>query len=291
MFAAVLAVGISSAAFADDKVRGIITGRGADGTFTVETDDLSNIVVAIDDTTKVRRTDGLRTRKMSSSVLIPGLRVELHGTYDTPSHFAAKRVIFTRGDLKTARAIEGGIAATDQRSASNQQRLDQQGQALQQQGQTLEQQKQQLQLHKAQIAATSGALERTNARIANLDNYNVISAVTVYFANGKATIEPKYRTELEKLAAQAKDVDGYLIQVQGYASKVGGEAFNQQLSMKRADEVTSLLQQHGIILSNVVVPAAMGTTDQVASNKTAKGQAENRRAVVSLLQNKGISGK
>jgi hypothetical protein len=41
----------------------------------------------------------------------------------------------------------------------------------------------------------------------------------------------------------------------------------------------------------MVVPAAMGITDQVASNKTAKGQAANRRAVVTLLQSKGGAGR
>ena len=94
---------------------------------------------------------------------------------------------------------------------------------------------------------------------------------------------------MEQLAAQAKGVRGYMIQIQGYASAVGPSALNQKLSMQRADAVTSVLQQAGVPPPNIVVPAAMGTTDQVASNKTAQGQAENRRTVVTLLQNKGIS--
>ena len=32
----------------------------------------------------------------------------------------------------------------------------------------------------------------------------------------------------------------------------------------------------------------MGTSDQVGNNTTRKGQAENRRVVVTILQNKGI---
>jgi outer membrane protein OmpA-like peptidoglycan-associated protein len=38
------------------------------------------------------------------------------------------------------------------------------------------------------------------------------------------------------------------------------------------------------------VPAAMGVSDQVASNSTRDGQAQNRRAVVRVLQNRGITG-
>jgi outer membrane protein OmpA-like peptidoglycan-associated protein len=35
----------------------------------------------------------------------------------------------------------------------------------------------------------------------------------------------------------------------------------------------------------------MGVIEQVAPNQTEKGQARNRRAVVTLLQNNGIAGK
>ena len=79
-----------------------------------------------------------------------------------------------------------------------------------------------------------------------------------------------------------------MIQVQGYASAVGPNALNQKLSLQRAAAVTSALQQDGVPPMKLVVPAAMGITDQVATNKTEKGQAENRRTVVTLLQNKGI---
>jgi outer membrane protein OmpA-like peptidoglycan-associated protein len=34
----------------------------------------------------------------------------------------------------------------------------------------------------------------------------------------------------------------------------------------------------------------MGTSNQVAPDNTAEGQAENRRVVVRVLQNKGIAG-
>jgi flagellar motor protein MotB len=37
-------------------------------------------------------------------------------------------------------------------------------------------------------------------------------------------------------------------------------------------------------------PAAMGENRQVGNDKTAEGQAENRRVVVRVLQNKAIAG-
>jgi outer membrane protein OmpA-like peptidoglycan-associated protein len=40
----------------------------------------------------------------------------------------------------------------------------------------------------------------------------------------------------------------------------------------------------------MLLPAALGVSDQIATNTTKNGQAENRRTVVRLLQNRGITG-
>jgi outer membrane protein OmpA-like peptidoglycan-associated protein len=40
----------------------------------------------------------------------------------------------------------------------------------------------------------------------------------------------------------------------------------------------------------MLAPGAMGEAHQIGDDKTEKGQAENRRVVVRLLQNKGIAG-
>ena len=93
------------------------------------------------------------------------------------------------------------------------------------------------------------------------------------------------------MAEKAKTITGYMIQVKGYASSVGSVALNQKLSEDRANNVaTILLQQGHIPLTNMLAPGAMGESRQVGSDKTAEGQAENRRVVVRVLQNKGIAG-
>jgi OmpA-OmpF porin, OOP family len=68
-------------------------------------------------------------------------------------------------------------------------------------------------------------------------------------------------------------------------------ALNQELSQKRADAVSSILLQQGKIpLTNMLAPGAMGESDQVAGNNKDDSQAENRRVVVQVLQNKAIAG-
>jgi outer membrane protein OmpA-like peptidoglycan-associated protein len=86
-------------------------------------------------------------------------------------------------------------------------------------------------------------------------------------------------------------IKGYMIQVKGYASKVGSRALNQRLSAERSRNVTNFLEQDGNIpLTNILSPGAMGTSVEVAPDTTVEGQAENRRVVVMILQNKGIAG-
>jgi len=282
---------LSSTALADDHFRGIVTGRGNDGTITVQTDDARTISVALADATKIRRTFGMREIRMSSATLTPGLRVHVHGRFDGEDRVIADRVTFSTSSLKTARAIAAGVAPTDERSLANQQHIDEQTRAIRQQGAALEAQKALLAANTERALATTGALDTTNARIANLDNYQVISTVTVYFENGKASVPSKYHAELQELAERAKSIDGGLVQVQGFASAIGKAESNQELSRQRAEAVTAILQQSGVAPTSVVVPAAMGTSQQVAANTTRKGQAENRRAIVTLMQNKGIAIK
>jgi hypothetical protein len=59
----------------------------------------------------------------------------------------------------------------------------------------------------------------------------------------------------------------------------------------RANNVTRFLQQEGRIpLTNMLAPGAMGESRQVGTDKTAEGEAQNRRVVVRVRQNKGIAG-
>ena len=152
-------------------------------------------------------------------------------------------------------------------------------------------QQQQQAAAQAKIAANKAAIAAANKRFGELGEYNILGEVTVLFANGKVAVEPQYKPQLLDLAKKAKTVDAYVIQVKGYASAVGSAALNQKLSTERADNVTDFLeQQGGIPLTNILAPGAMGTSRQVAPDTTAEGQADNRRVVVRILQNKGIAG-
>jgi OOP family OmpA-OmpF porin len=81
----------------------------------------------------------------------------------------------------------------------------------------------------------------------------------VYFDNGKLKVDPKYNSQLLALAGKAKTIEGYMIEVKGYASSSGSAALNQRLSEDRANGVTNVLIQQGHIPpTRMLVPGAMG---------------------------------
>jgi len=255
---AVLVCSWAAPAGADDHIRGVITGRGDGGAVFVQTDS-GRLLVTLSDATKVERLDGIRPVNVSSAELIPGLRVRVEGEYQTARTFIAQKVTFTKEDFRTAVAIQSGVMPTGE--------------------------------HGQQIATDRGQIVDTNARVSSLDDFTPVRSITVSFDNGKFTVSKDQKAQLQQMAKDARSLSGFMIQIAAYASAVGSEPDNQRLSMERANAVTAILQQSGVPLANVIVPAAMGISEQAAPSTTSKEQAQNRRAVVTLLQNKGIVGQ
>jgi len=275
------------------KVGGLIKARNGD-TMVLQTSNSPNLPVLLTDNTNVGQVQGVfkaRRKEMSMAALIPGLAVKVEGTYDDQHQLVAKSVSFKGNDLEDAEKIETGMHETKVQVQQNKEVLEKQNAALKAQNEALQQQQTQLTEHQAKIAANKAAVDAAIARFGQLDDYYIFDEVTVYFANGKTNVDPKYNPQLLALSDKAKTINGYMIEVKGYASSVGSVALNQQLSEDRADAVTNILVQQGHIpLTRMLAPGAMGETHQVGNDKTADGQAENRRVVIRALQNKGIAG-
>jgi OOP family OmpA-OmpF porin len=287
----VLACGLAAAQSA--QLQGLITGRSG-ATMTVQSDTAGNVVVVLTSATQVEEAEGLfhaRKKQMAMTALIPGLPVQVQGSYNAQNQLVADTVKFKGSSLNNAEDIQAGLAPTEAQTKANQQQVQQTEEQLKQQQAALAQQQAQLTEEQQKIAANKAAIAAANKRFGELADYNILGEVTVYFANGSVAIDPEYKPQLQKLAKQAMTINAYIIQVQGYASAVGSAALNQKLSSERAANVLDFLeQQGGIPLTNVLAPGAMGTADQVAPDSTAEGQAANRRVVVRILQNKGIAG-
>jgi outer membrane protein OmpA-like peptidoglycan-associated protein len=275
------------------KVEGLVKARNGD-TMIVQTSSSPDVTVLLTDSTQVGQVQGVfkaRRKQMSMAALIPGLAVKVEGTYNQQNQLVAQSVAFKGNDLEDAEKIAAGMHETKVQVQQNQAELEKQNAELKAQNEALQQQQAQLTEHQAKIAANKAAVDAAIARFGQLDDYYIFDEVTVYFDNGKVKVDPKYNPQLLTLADKAKTIDGYMIEVKGYASAVGSVTLNQRLSEDRADAVTNILVQQGhISLTRMLAPGAMGESHQVGNDKTAEGQAENRRVVVRVLQNKGIAG-
>ncbi len=289
-----------AAAVAQSSVQGVINGRSG-ATMTLQIAGSPNLTVVLTDSTDVGELEGMlkaRSKQMPMTALIPGLPVQVSGSYNAQGQLVADKVRFKGNDLKAAMDAQAGLQPTMQKVAANTQAIQQsdaeiaaQQAAMQKQAAALAAQQAQLTAEQQKVAANKAAIAAANKRFGELGDYNILGETTVLFGNGQTSVAPQYITQLVQLAQQAKTINAYIVQVQGYASAVGSAALNQKLSSERAANVTAILQQQGQVpLTNMLAPGAMGTSSQVDSDATAEGQAENRRVVVRILQNKGIAG-
>ena len=275
------------------SVQGVINGRSG-ATMTLQTADTPKLVVLLTPTTEVDEVEGMlkaRKKQMAMTSLIPGLPVQVQGTTNDQGQLVATSVKFKGNDLKAAMDAQAGLQPTVAAQQADQAKIAQNEQALAAQQAALAAQQAQISEADQKIAANKAAIAAANKRFGELGDYNILGEVTVLFGNGQTTVETQYKPQLSKLAEQALTVTGYVIQVKGYASAVGSAELNQRLSVERANAVSQYLEQDANVpLTNMLAPGAMGTADQVAPDKTVEGQAQNRRVVVMILQNKGIAG-
>jgi outer membrane protein OmpA-like peptidoglycan-associated protein len=271
---------LSTAALAQTvKVQGMIKARSG-ATMTVRTKDSADVVVLLTDKTQVDQNQGVlkvRKKEMTMAALIPGLEVQVEGNNNEVNQLVANSVKFNGNDLERAQSIQAGLHETHVQGTQNREELEKQGAELES--------------HKEKIATNKAAIEAASARFGQLDDYYILDEVTVLFGNGKVDIDAQYKPQLLELVQRAKTVQAYMLQVVGYASSSGSAATNQKLSQARAENVSNFLLQEGDApLTNLLAPGAMGESRQIGDEQTAEGQAQNRRVVVRILQNKGVAG-
>lgn len=286
LFLSLLGVISGTAAAQSTKVQGLIKSRSGEQIILNTTQD-PNMIVMLTDSTDVGQVEGMlkaRSKSMSMAALIPGLPVSVEGDYNSQNVLVASKVRFKGNDFKQAQAIQAGMHDTKAQAQQNKEELEKHNAELKAQNEAL-------QKHQTAIEANKAAVDAAVARFGQLDDYYIMDEVTVYFGNGKTSVDPKYSSQLTTLSQNAAKVNGYMIEIKGYASSVGSAAANQKLSQERAQNVADiLLQQCKVPLTRMLAPGAMGESEQVGSDKTKEGEAENRRVVVRVLQNKAIAG-
>jgi outer membrane protein OmpA-like peptidoglycan-associated protein len=99
----------------------------------------------------------------------------------------------------------------------------------------------------------------------------------------RETLTPAARSELDKYAIAIQAVPDARWELGGYTDSRGSRAINIRLARERATAVKDYLVSKGVSASSVTV-VGYGPVRFIATNRTARGRAENRRIELKRLQ-------
>lgn len=281
-----------------DEIKGMVMARAGDTMVVSGPNGKTTVVLNANTRVKDDRgLFGLDKEEMADTVLIPGLKVTVEGSSDSQGRFVAETITVDGDDLETSQMIEAGLHPTAEQVAANVVAIENNktGIAANQQNIAANQQaiathKQAIDTHSQQIQENVNDIQENTDRFNRLDDYDVRGQATLKFKVRSSTISQEDKEELKKLAETAIGLNGYIIEVKGFADSQGSAAMNEKLSEDRAKAVVGyLMRECNLPVWRIVAPGAMGEFQPAATNETAAGRGQNRRVEVKILINKGIA--
>ena len=110
----------------------------------------------------------------------------------------------------------------------------------------------------------------------------VTYAADAFFDFNKSVLKPEGKAKLDDLSGKVKAINLEVIIAVGHTDSIGGDAYNQKLSVKRAEAVKAYLVSKGME-KNRVYTEGKGEKQPVADNKTDAGRAKNRRVEIEVV--------
>jgi outer membrane protein OmpA-like peptidoglycan-associated protein len=99
----------------------------------------------------------------------------------------------------------------------------------------------------------------------------------IYFDFNRDTLKPQSAPALTQIAHTLREMKGRRMVIEGHTDNVGGDAYNDDLSARRAHAVrAALLTEHGVAADQLTT-RGFGERKPVESNDTIAGRARNRR--------------
>lgn len=110
----------------------------------------------------------------------------------------------------------------------------------------------------------------------------------VNFDFDRDEVKSEYFDEIEEVADFMAQYDDVVIELEGHTDSVGTEAYNEDLSLRRARAVRQVLIDRFNVQGSRITARGYGERQPIASNDTDAGRAQNRRVmtlIIKTLQN------
>ena len=134
-----------------------------------------------------------------------------------------------------------------------------------------------------QQAKLTAELERTGVSVTRIgDNITLNMPGTVTFATNSADLNAGFFDVLNSVALVLNEYEQTVIEVAGHTDSTGTDAYNQQLSERRASAVAAYLGTRSV-RSDRLTTVGAGESHPVASNDTDAGRQLNRRVELTLV--------
>ncbi len=134
----------------------------------------------------------------------------------------------------------------------------------------------------APAAAPAAAAPKAAPAPAPAAATKVTYAADAFFDFDKAVLKADGKAKLDDLVGKVKGINLEVIIAVGHTDSVGTDAYNQKLSVRRAEAVKASLVTKGIE-KNRVYTEGKGEKQPVADNKTKEGRAKNRRVEIEVV--------
>ena len=109
-----------------------------------------------------------------------------------------------------------------------------------------------------------------------------------FFDFDKAVLKPAGKKSLDDLVSKLSDMNLEVIIAVGHTDSIGTDAYNQKLSIRRAEAVKAYLKGKGVE-ENRIYTEGKGEKQPEASNKTSAGRAKNRRVEIEVVGTRTVN--
>jgi outer membrane protein OmpA-like peptidoglycan-associated protein len=126
-------------------------------------------------------------------------------------------------------------------------------------------------------------LERTGVSVTRIgDNITLNMPGNITFSTDSADLNAGFFDVLNSVSLVVNEFDQTVIEIAGHTDNTGTDAYNQQLSERRAATVARYLTTRSV-RADRMIEVGMGEARPVATNDTAEGRQANRRVELTLV--------